>query len=343
MKISSRAKTVWVLLSAAVIVISVIHVHNPGKKHIQKKTRLLMGTYVTVHVPRSQKRASEAIDAAMDRMQKVASKFNPHDTESPVHKFNEEGVAITDAGIVDLVRLALKISKDSGGAFDITIYPLLKLWGFYSGDMRRPDDESIMEVMGSIGYEHLEINEGVLTKDHDSVKIDLGGIAKGYVVREAVKALKNMGISSAVIDAGGDIYALGKIEGEPWKIGIRMPGEDHILGFVEAKDLAVMGSGDYKRFFTEEDKKYHHIFDPRTGYPVEGLSGMTVIYPDPAIADAWATAFFVLGKERGIEIAEKVPDMEVVMVTIDRKVLYSSGLEGVLEAGVIEKHERVNM
>jgi thiamine biosynthesis lipoprotein len=115
-----------------------------------------------------------------------------------------------------------------------------------------------------------------------------------------------------------------------WKVGIRSPRGDDILGYLEVEDLAVMGSGDYERFFIEDGKRYHHIFDPKTGYPAQGLSAATLIHPDPMVADAWNTAIFVLGPENGLKWAEKISGMETVMVTTAGDIIYSNGLENAL-------------
>ena len=148
----------------------------------------------------------------------------------------------------------------------------------------------------------------------------------------AANDLKTKGVTSALIDAGGDVYALGKKGRDFWKIGIRDPRRDDILGYLEVEDLAVMGSGDYEKFFIEKGKRYHHIFDPNTGYPAEGLTGSTLIHRDPMLADAWNTAIFVLGPKRGLELVEKIPGMETMMVKSSGEIVYSSGLKDALQA-----------
>jgi thiamine biosynthesis lipoprotein len=186
--------------------------------------------------------------------------------------------------------------------------------------------------LGKVGYRHLILKNSSLEKNRADVQIDLGGIAKGYALRQAAEVLKREGVTSALIDAGGDVYALGKRGGDLWKVGIRSPRSDDILGYLEVEDLAVMGSGDYERFFIQDGKRYHHIFDPKTGYPAEGLSGTTLIHPDPVVADAWNTAIFVLGPEKGMEWVEKIAAMETVMVTTAGDIMYSSGLKDALHA-----------
>jgi thiamine biosynthesis lipoprotein len=216
------------------------------------------------------------------------------------------------------------------GAFDITIEPLIALWGFYGDAPALPDDTAIQACLRKIGYKHLRIVDGRLVKDDAAVRIDLGGIAKGYAVAQAIDVLKAKGISSALIDAGGDVYALGQRGAELWKVGIRSPRGDEILGFMEVHDMAVMGSGDYERFFMHNGRRYHHIFDPRTGYPARGLRGTTLLHTDPMLADAWNTALFVLGPEKGRALVEKLPAMEAVMISDTGKVMLTSGLADAL-------------
>ncbi|CAB1058035.1 hypothetical protein D1BOALGB6SA_2791, partial [Olavius sp. associated proteobacterium Delta 1] len=152
------------------------------------------------------------------------------------------------------VHLALQIARDSDGAFDITIAPLIELWGYYGDSPRLPSEEEVQACLRKVGYHHLMLKNSSLQKSQADVQIDLGGIAKGYAVGQAVEVLKREGIFSALIDAGGDVYGLGKRGGDMWKVGIRSPRGDDILGYVEIEDLAVMGSGDYERFFIQDGK-----------------------------------------------------------------------------------------
>jgi thiamine biosynthesis lipoprotein len=258
-------------------------------------------------------------------MQEIDVKFNMLNRESPIFAFNHEGVSISDPEIVAVVRVALQVAHESDGAFDITVAPLMELWGFYGDSPDLPEEEEIKDCLTNVNYEYLSIKDGRLEKSHKNVRIDLGGIAKGYGVGQAVSVLKAEGVTSALIDAGGDVYALGKKGRKLWNVGIKDPREEGLLGYVEIEDLAVLGSGGYERFFVKNGKRYHHIVDPKMGYPAEALSGITLIHPDPLVADAWNTALFVLGPEKGLEVVEKTSGMETIMVTTSGEVLYSSG------------------
>lgn len=300
--------------------------HTP----MEKQTRLMMDTYVTIYARGPKKPASRAIEAALDRMEEVDKKFSIQNKNSPLYAFNHQDIPITDNEILYVVQKAMEISAATKGAFDITISPLLELWGFYEKSPKVPAEEDIKICLKDIGYKFLIIKDGTLYKTNKNVRVDCGAIAKGYAIGQALQTLKNKGINSAIIDAGGDVYALGKKKNALWKVGIRNPQNNDMLGYLEVEDMAVVGSGDYERYFIENGKRYHHIFDPKTGYPTEDLSGITVIHPDPMLADAWATALFVLGHEKGLKIAEQLPKINVVMITSANEILYSSQLKKML-------------
>ncbi|MCG2702998.1 MAG: FAD:protein FMN transferase [Candidatus Omnitrophica bacterium] len=290
----------------------------------------MMDTYVTIYARGPEKLTSRAIQAALDRMGEVDKKFSIQNQNSPLYAFNYQDIPITDKEILYVVQKAMEISEATKGAFDITVSPLLELWGFYEKSPKVPAEEDIKSCLKDIGYKFLVIKDGRLCKTNKNVRIDCGAIAKGYAIGQALQTLKNEGINSALIDAGGDVYALGKKGNTLWKVGIRNPQNDDMLGYLEVEDMAVVGSGDYERYFMENGKRYHHIFDPKTGYPTEDLSGITVIHPDPMLADAWATALFVLGHEKGLKIAEQLPKINVVMITSANEILYSSQLKKML-------------
>jgi thiamine biosynthesis lipoprotein len=317
-------------VAALILVLAGIRFYNLYRFHLAEQTRFMMDTYVTIYAVGTEKVTDPAINSALDRMQEIDNKFNSQNPKSPIYAFNHQGIPISDPEIVAMVRLALQIARDTGGAFDITIAPLIELWGFYGDAPHVPEPEAIKDCLRRVGYQHLAIKNGTLQKNKAEVRIDLGGIAKGYSVLQAVEVLKSKGVSSALINAGGDVYALGKKGRDMWKVGIKSPQGDDILGYLEVEDLAVMGSGDYQRFFIEDGKRYHHIFDPKTGYPAEGLRGTTLIHPNPMVADAWNTAIFVLGPENGLKWVEKISGMETVMVTTEGDIIYSNGLKNAL-------------
>ncbi len=327
-----------VLVCIAAIAALSLRAWNLGRFHLEKRTVFLMDTLVSVYAVGPKDKVSVPIRLALERMAEVEKKFNALSFSSPIYEFNNNNKPITDPEILKVVELALKISDLSDGAFDITTLPLSQLWGFARKNFRVPRESEISEVLKSVGFRHLILKGGVLTKDSPGTKIDLGGIAKGYAVGEAVKVLKENGVTSAIVDAGGDVYALGKRSGRFWKVGIKDPRGKGVLGYVEVEDLAVMGSGDYERFFIDSGKRYGHIFNPKTGHPTETMQAVTIIYPDPAFADAMAKIPFVLDQERGRDIIESIPGMRAIMVTRDGEITYAGGLEKELK--IIQKDRR---
>jgi thiamine biosynthesis lipoprotein len=324
---SSVSKIKVAIVSVVIIIMAGLfgtRAYNGRGLHIEKQTRFMMDTYVTISVVGPAKAASAAINLALDRMQQIDVKFNLLNPDSPVYAFNNVGTPITDPEIVSLVQTGLDVSRKSEGAFDMTVAPLAELWGFYSKSYRVPEAGEIAGCLGAVGFRHLSLSDGSLSKDNPAVKIDLGGIAKGYALAEAVRILKEHKVSSALVDCGGDIYAMGKKGKQFWKVGIRDPRGEDIIGYVEVEDLAVMGSGDYERFFMQDGKRYHHIFDPATGYPTEGVIGGVLIHPDPIIAQAWGKIPFVMGSEMGLKTMESIERMEVFIVTSSGEKLYSS-------------------
>lgn len=333
-KVKSSGSTAKIVLFViAVVIIGLLggRLYNARRYHLEKQTRFMMDTYVTLYAVGPEEKTSRAMDLALDRMQEVDEKFNPLNPQSPLHAFNHQGVPISDGEILRVIRVALKVSDASGGAFDITIAPLIELWGFYGDSPHLPRDQEIKDALQNTGYKHLLLRDGKLEKGKTGIAIDLGGIAKGYAVQQAANVLLAEGVSSALIDAGGDVYALGKKGRKFWKVGLRSPREEDLIGYVEVEDLAVMGSGDYERFFMKDGNRYHHILDPRTGYPARGLSAVTLIHSDPMLADAWCTTLFVLGLEEGLELVEKMPGMEVIMITTKGEKFTSSGLKNAVK------------
>jgi thiamine biosynthesis lipoprotein len=289
-----------------------------------------MNTAVTIQLP-GDPSVRKLSEKAFDRMEEVDRKFNVLSTESPIYHFNYENVPITDPEILALVETSLELSRESGGAFDVTVYPLVDLWGFFRDAPAVPAQADIAACLKRVGWGQLRIEGGSLRKLNSDVEIDLGAIAKGYAVGEAVKVLKDEGVTSALIDAGGDIYAIGEVYGRPWKVGIRKPRGEGVVGVLDVSDLTIVTSGDYERYFEKDGVRYHHILDPASGFPADGLMSVTVICDDPVQGDGLSTALFVMGAEKGMELVEDLDGVESIMVTKDGKVLISQGLKGDME------------
>jgi thiamine biosynthesis lipoprotein len=324
-------KAVLLLTVLVIVGLFAFRSYNARRFHLEQDTRFLMDTYVTIYAVGPSSATRPAIRKAFERMQAVDEKFNIHNPDSPLYDFNRKGTPITDPEILAVTRLALSVSRETDGAFDITISPLVDLWGFYGDDPALPDEAAIEAYLEQVDYRRLALIDGELRKRSPAVRIDLGGIAKGYAIGEAARSLKENGAVSALIDAGGDVYALGAKGEAPWKVGIRNPRGDEILGYVEVIDLAVMGSGDYERFFVHDGRRYHHILDPKTGYPAKGMVAVNLFAADPMTADVWCTAVFAMGPEKGLELVDQKEGMEAIVITEAGEKRLSSGLEHLLK------------
>jgi len=219
---------------------------------------------------------------------------------------------LNSAPVLDLYQQALQVYRDSAGSFDITVGPLLDLWGFTSGAHRIPHPEEVKEALHLIGMEKIRVETDRLLLEQ-GMELDWGGIAKGWGVDLASRALQAMGIKDGFINAGGDLYCWGQNpERKDWKIGIKHPRQQGYLGVISATGAGVATSGDYQKYFESGGIRYHHLFDPATGYPARGKQSVTVIGPESVFCDALSTAIFVSPEPRAI--LDKYPEYGAVLV-----------------------------
>lgn len=276
-----------------------------------RETRFLFDTEVFVEVQGWG--AKNAALEALDTMREIHLKLDRYSEDSDISLINRQAgqqPVRVSALTYEALRESLQIAGLTDGVFDPTIGPLVKVWGFgEEGSRHIPDPEAVQAALKLVDYRKVILNDEQKTVylTDTGMSLDLGAVAKGYAVNAAVQILKSKNISSALVAAGGNIYALGqKNKDIPWEIGIRDPLQNgRVLGYVELEDQSIDTSGDYERFFWAEGKKYSHILDPRTGYPAQGISSCTVIMENPALADALATAVFVLGLNEGLELIER--------------------------------------
>ena len=296
--------------------------HAKVKKSIYEKTRLSMGTFVTVKVVAgSAARAEEIIDAAFREVKKIERLMSHYRDDSEVSRLNQaahrQALVVSPETFEVLLRSG-EISRDSGGAFDITVGPLIELWQKAARENRLPLPERIAEARARVDYRKVILNKETkaVSFARPGISLDLGGIAKGYAVDKAIEAIRKCGATGALVEAGGDIYALGwRPDGKPWRIKIQDPGGgDSDPGVVQVKDKAVVTSGNYRRFVEIEGKRFSHIIDPRSGLPAEGIASVTVIAREATLADALATALSVLGETEGLRLVESLHHVECLMI-----------------------------
>ena len=213
--------------------------------------------------------------------------------------------------VVDLYYRALQVYKDSDGCFDITVAPLSRLWGFQSKSYAVPNIDQINSALMLVGMEKIKEEVGILLLP--GMELDWGAIAKGLAIDLASRALIEIGISRGFINAGGDLYCWGKNpDNQDWKIGIEHPRTEGIFGILSISNRGAATTGDYQRFFIREGTRYHHVFDPRTGYPASGKQSVTVCGPETLVCDALSTALFVSRESR--KIMDKYPEYGAIIV-----------------------------
>jgi thiamine biosynthesis lipoprotein len=303
--------------------------------HLVKRHRLLMGTLVEISViGRDEDKAEAAIQDAFDEMGRIEGLMSRRIPESEVSRINKlAGVrpVKVSAEVLKVIRRAEEISKASGGYFDISIGALLDLWGFELDGGRLPGKDEVDEALRSVDYRGVHLDETASTVQlrKKGMRIDLGGIAKGYAVDRAFEVLTSRGYGNLIVNAGGDMRVGGRKPNGPWVIGIQDP-RDHsrILATLDASDICVATSGDYERYFTENGIRYHHLLDPFTGFPARGCRSVTILAKDALSADALATAVFVMGPKNGLRLIERMEEVEGLIISSDGEMITSDGLKG---------------
>jgi thiamine biosynthesis lipoprotein len=256
-------------------------------------------------------RLGAVIEFELARVNQVMSTYDARSDVSRFGRYSGTDPVPVDRSLLEVLESALEVSRRSGGAFDPTVGPLVDAWGFGPEDVTPPDSASSAALRKLVGFTRLvpDLESGTLAKTHPEVRIDLSGVAKGFAAERIGIALRELGYENALVDVGGELRAVGThMDGRPWRVALEGPGaaSPGPLGTVDLVDEAVATSGDYRNFYEDRGVLYAHIIDPRSGSPIpyRGFS-VSVVHPDAAIADAWATALTVLGPDEGFELAER--------------------------------------
>ena len=276
------------------------------------------------------KKHEAAVKDTVSLIEKLSEKFDYRLEGSDVYRLNLNETADIESDTLELLHSAAKYGELTGGAFDITLLSLSNLWGVSGGKETVPDGEAVRQALEKCGSRFIELsgNKALLT---GGAGIDAGGIAKGYASDKAVEYLKSRGVDSAVLSLGGNIAVIGKkSDGSDFSVGIQDPRgkSGEIIGSISASDEFLVTSGDYERYFMKDGKRYHHIFDPKTGYPADsGLISVTIVCKSGTAADCLSTALFVMGLDRAMEFWSAQGSFEAVFVTADKRVLVTDGLK----------------
>lgn len=290
-----------------------------------------MGTDVTIDVIGTDAaKLDEALAAAEAELRRVEDLMTSW-RDSPLTRMNAragQGPQKIDPELAHMIDQGLAVGELTGGAFDITFASVGKLWDFKAEPPILPSQAEIDAALESVDYRRVKLDLEASTIDLPAgTQLGLGGIAKGYGVDRAMAVLMERGIKDGIVNAGGDMKVLGTKFGRPWRIAVKHPRDrERVLAMVPLSNTCMVTSGDYERFFEYNGKRYHHILDPRTGYPATGGMSVTVIAPEAAFADALATGLSVLGPDKGLPLVESLPRVECLIVDMDGGVTKSSGL-----------------
>jgi thiamine biosynthesis lipoprotein len=294
----------------------------------------IMGTSVRVELWHAESMTGEAaLDAVMEvmeEMHRIDRAMSPFKPESELSRLNRDAakapVAVSEE-MFELLARSIEFSKLSEGAFDITFASVGCMFDYRKGI--KPTAEEIAAALPGIDYRHIRLDRRRCTIEfaRDDVRIDLGGIAKGYAVDNCVALLKSRGVKEALVSAGGDSRVLGDKRGRPWMIGIRDPRhKDAVVAMIPLVDAAISTSGDYERYFEADGVRYHHILDPRTGLSATGARSVSIVGPDATTTEGISKSVFVMGLERGIRFVESLAGIDAVISDGDGDMHYTAGL-----------------
>ena len=335
------------VLTAAGICIGILILTEGSRYFVQnqkcQKQLFAMDTYMefTAYGKNSEK----AVDAAIEKVQKLDAMLSAENSKSEVYALNEQGNLQATDDLAELILRGKEIYQETDGLFDDTIYPVMKLWGFPTGNYHVPTAAEVQKKLALVDGNKVEIQ----TRDSDEKgrdskektkfvtlgadqQIDFGGIAKGYTGQKLAELFQEYGVSSALVSLGGNIQAIGtKPDGSSWKVGIRDPkgGQQDYIGVLSVENQAVVTSGGYERYFEEDGKTYIHIINPRTGYPADGdLLSVTIVSRDGTLADGMSTALYIMGYEKACQFwRQHREEFNVILVTDDGKIHISENLK----------------
>jgi thiamine biosynthesis lipoprotein len=321
-------------LKSIVYLAAVVCLAAPARANwVRRVTDGIMGTRITVELwADDETKADPAIDAVLEEMRHIddsMSTYKPTSEVSLVNAKAADGPMRISKELFDLLTTAKEYSVLTDGAFDITYASVGYLYDFRKHI--HPDDAQIGKALTSVDFRHVLLdpkNQTVQFSQH-GVRIDLGGIAKGYSVDQGIEVLKARGFTRAYVSAGGDSRIIGDRFGKPWMVGIRDPrkGEGEVITRIPLTDAAISTSGDYERFFEEDGVRYHHIIDPRTGHSASKVRSATIIGPYAVRTDGLSKTAFVLGPQKAMEIYNRIDDIDAIIVKLDGTVIYSKGIE----------------
>ena len=291
----------------------------------------IMGTRITVELFHADPSiARRGVDMVFSEMRRIDNSMSPYIESSELAQLNKEahrGPYRVSKELFHLIQRSQEFSRKTQGAFDITFASVGFLYDYRNAI--KPDESERIRATSLINYRNLVLDEeqSSITFTKPGVRIDLGGIAKGYAVDRCIKLLKELGISQALVTAGGDSRIIGDRWGRPWTVGVRNPRDpDEVIAVIPLQDVALSTSGDYQRYFEEDGIRYHHIINPQSGKSARELQSVTIIAPDATTTDALSTSVFVLGVEAGLALINSLAETDAILVDSKGRLHYSDDL-----------------
>lgn len=324
---SKKSLLLWVGVLVLFLIGFFIARNSGDELKTVKRTQILLGTVVEIQIRNTdEQKANDAITKAFVEIKRIDDLFTTYHEDSPVWQINnsDDSIFTIDQEIFSLMVLCDSLWQISNSSFDIAIESLVQIWGFDTKNPAVPDDEKIKSALNQSGWENIQLLDEKKVHRKKKAGLNFGAIAKGYAVDKAIEVLIQSGITEAFVNAGGEIKTLGN----DWIAGIQHPREmKEIISKIKLNGISVATSGDYENYFEKDNVRYHHILDPKTGYPARGIQSVTVIHKDNAFADGLATAIFVMGKTKGLVLVESLNDTEAMIIDDEGRIFYSPGFE----------------
>jgi thiamine biosynthesis lipoprotein len=273
----------------------------------------------------------ETLTAAQARIRELESELSVTDENSEIYALNRTGSAVLGQDAAQLLGKALTLCAQTGGALDVSIYPVVRAWGFTTGEYGVPDQQTLQALLAHVDYTQVALDEDSGQASLPAgMEIDLGSVAKGYTGDQVIALLRREGVTSALLNLGGNIQVLGnKPDGSPWRIGVQNPQGEGYVGVLELTDQAAITSGGYERYFEEDGQTYWHIIDPATGEPARsGLISVTVVGDSGMVCDGLSTALFVMGLDAAAQYWRETGGFQAVLIGEDGQIFLTEGLEG---------------
>ena len=276
------------------------------------------------------KAGKQAAALAQERVEALEHLLSVTDEGSDIYAANHSGgqTVTLHEETAALLERALALCDETGGALDVSIYPVVRTWGFTTGEYRVPGEAELAELLENVDYTRIALDGGALTLP-EGMELDLGAVAKGWAGDTLMELLAETGVSSAIVELGGNVQALGaRPDGSPWRVAVQAPDGSGYAGALEIVDRAVITSGGYQRCFEQDGETYWHIIDPATGRPARsGLTSVTVVAEEGVVGDALSTALFVLGREGAEQLWRERGGFECILMEEDGTVAVTQGLE----------------